>query len=180
MSDTHDPNEPIDLGKQEAGAPVPPPPPPAPETAYGQTPYPAAPPGAPGQPPYAGQPGVPTQPGVPAQLSPSDEKLWAGMAHWGALVTGVVTSLAFLAPLLVLVIKGNASPWVRRNAVESLNFQLSMLIYMIVSIILIFVLIGILTTIALGIAWLVFTIIGAIKANNGEDYKYPLTIRMVS
>ncbi|WP_161962517.1 DUF4870 domain-containing protein [Nocardioides speluncae] len=172
MSDTNDPQEPVELGKQEAGAP-PPPPPPAPESSYGQTPYPAPPPGAPGQ-PYAGQPGA------PAALSPSDEKLWAGMAHWGALIAGMVTGLAFLAPLLVLVIKGNASPWVRRNAVESLNFQLSMLIYFIVSVVLIFVLIGILTTIALGVAWLVFTIMGAVKTNNGEDYKYPMTIRMVS
>lgn len=137
---------------------------------YGQTPYPPPPPGAPGQP----------HPGQPGTLTPADEKLWSGMAHWGALVAGMVVGLAFLAPLLVLVIKGNASPWVRRNAVESLNFQLSMLIYFIVSVVLIFVLIGILTTIALAVAWLVFTIIGAVKANNGEDYQYPLTIRMVS
>jgi uncharacterized Tic20 family protein len=167
----NDPQEPVELGKQ-GGAEVPPPP--AGQGQYGQTPYPPAPPGGPGQPPYAGQPGAP----VP--LTPSDEKLWAGMAHWGALIAGMVAGLAFLAPLLVLVVKGNASPWVRRNAVESLNFQLSMLIYAVVCIPLMFILIGFLLIVVVGIAWLVFTIIGAVKANNGEDYQYPLTIRMVS
>lgn len=162
MSDTNDPQEPVDLGKQDAGAPSSPPPVP---------PAPPVPPGAPGQPPYAGQ---------PRGLTPADERLWAGMAHWGALVAGMVAGLAFLAPLLVLVIKGNDSAWVRRNAVESLNFQLSMLIYFIVSVVLIFALIGFVTTPVLAVAWLVFTIIGAVKANNGEDYQYPLTIRMVS
>lgn len=165
MSDN--PQDPIDLGKQ-AGGDLPPPPAPG---QYGQTPYPPTPPGGPGQPAYAGQPGT---------LTPADEKLWAGMAHWGSLVAGMVAGLAFLAPLLVLVIKGNASAWVRRNAVESLNFQLSMLIYAVVCIPLMFILIGFLLILVVGVAWLVFTIIGAIKANNGEDYQYPLTIRMVS
>ena len=57
-----------------------------------------------------------------------DERTWATAAHWSALVAAFL-ALAFLGPLLVLLAKGNDSPWVRRNAVESLNFQLSMLIY---------------------------------------------------
>ena len=79
-----------------------------------------------------------------------------------------------------MLTKGNESAFVRRQAVESLNFQLSMLIAAIVSLVLWLVLIGFLLCIVVGILWLVFTIIGSIKGSNGEDYRYPLTIRMVS
>ena len=98
--------------------------------------------------------------------------------------------MAFLGPLLVLFTKGSGSPYVRRHAVESLNFQLSMLIYGVVGTILGIVLVvvtlgvGILVILPLALAfsvfWVIMTIIGAMKAGNGEDYRYPLTIRMVS
>ena len=80
----------------------------------------------------------------------------------------------------MLLVKGNDSPWVRRQSVESLNFQISILIYAIVSAVLIIVLVGLILLPIVGIGWLVFTIIGSVKASNGEDYRYPLTIRMVS
>ncbi len=131
----------------------------------GPTPPPAPPYGVPGPAPY------------PA-MTPDQERTWAGAAHWSALVASVI-GFAFLGPLIVMLVKGNESPWVRRQAVESLNFQLSMLIYGIVSAILILVLVGILLVLIVAVCWLVFTIIGAVKASNGEDYRYPLTIRMV-
>ena len=137
-------------------------------------------------PPYGEQPPYPPQ---GPRLSPGDERMWATAAHWSALVAAFV-ALAFLGPLVVLLAKGNESPWVRRNAVESLNFQLSMLIYgfagTLVAIVLAVVTLGLglLLIIPLALAfaafWLVMTIIGAMKAGNGEDYRYPLTIRMVS
>jgi uncharacterized protein len=125
-----------------------------------------------GQQPYAQQPGA----GV---LTP-DERTWGGAAHWGALIAALVGGLAFLGPLLVLLIKGNDSQWIRRQSVESLNFQISILIYAIVSALLLFVLVGLVLLPAVGLFWLIFTIIGSVKVANGEDYRYPLTIRMVS
>jgi uncharacterized Tic20 family protein len=163
------------------GAPPPPP-------QYGQPQQPQY--GAPPPPQYgAPQPqyGVPQPPqqfgaspyGAPGTLPPDQERLWGGAAHWSALVASLV-GLAFLGPLIVMLTKGNESAFVRRQAVESLNFQLSMLIYGIVSAILIIVLVGFLLLLVIAVLWLVFTIMGAIKASNGEDYRYPLTIRMVS
>ena len=137
---------------------------------------------APGQPPapnpYGQQPPYAPQPGSGA-LTP-DERTWGGAAHWGALIAALVGGLAFLGPLLVLLIKGNDSQWIRRQSVESLNFQISILIYAIVSAVLIIVLVGLILLPIVGIFWLVFTIIGSVKASSGEDYRYPLTIRMVS
>ncbi len=166
------------------GAPPPPP-------QYGQQ-QPPPPQYGQQQPPQYGQPqqpqyGAPQPPqqfgapqyGAPGTLPPDQERLWGGAAHWSALVAAIV-GLSFLGPLIVMLTKGNESAFVRRQAVESLNFQLSMLIYFIVSFVLLFVLIGFLLLPIVGIMWLVFTIIGSIKGSNGEDYRYPLTLRMVS
>jgi len=109
----------------------------------------------------------------------SEEITWGCAAHWSALVASVV-ALAFLGPLIVMLTKGNESPYVRRQAVESLNFQLSILIYAIVSFILVFVLVGLLLLPIVGLIWLIFTIIGSVRASKGEEYRYPVTIRMVS
>lgn len=130
----------------------------------------------------------PPQPGPPHGLTP-DEKTWGGAAHWSALV-GAFVAMAFLGPLVVLLVKGDSSPYVRRQAVESLNFQLSMLIYgfvgTIVGVILAVVTFGIglllvlPLALAFGAIWLIFTILGTLRSANGEEYRYPLTIRMVS
>ena len=113
-----------------------------------------------------------------SRITPSEERTWAGAAHWSALIASLVV-LAFLGPLLVLLVKGNDSPFVRRQAVESLNFQLTILIAAIVSFALLFVVVGVLLLPVVGVVWLVFTIIGAVKASSGEDYRYPFALRMV-
>jgi uncharacterized Tic20 family protein len=183
----------IDLGKQRPSPgdqppAYPPPPddgwrsaPPPPGPGYPQPGGYAPPQGYPppgGQPPpqWQGQPGQ-VAPGG-SRLSPSDERTWAGAAHWSAIVAMVV-AMAFLGPLIVLLVKGNDSPYVRRQAVESLNFQLTILIAGLVSFVLVFAAIGLLLLPLVGVAWLVFTIIGAVKASAGEDYRYPFAIRMV-
>jgi uncharacterized Tic20 family protein len=75
-------------------------------------------------------------------------------------------------------IKKDPMPFGSEQAKEALNFQLSMLLYIIISVVLIFVAIGI---ILMPIVFdLVFTIIAAIKANDGVAYRYPLCIRFVS
>ena len=145
---------------------------------YGQPPAYGAPPPQtqPQQPPYGGPPPPPPQ--YPGGLTPQ-EITWGCAAHWSALVASVI-ALAFLGPLIVMLTKGNESAYVRRQAVESLNFQLSILIYGIVSFVLIFVLVGFVLLPIVGVMWLVFTIIGSIRSSKGEEYRYPLTIRMVS
>ena len=88
--------------------------------------------------------------------------------------------MGFICPLVIMLIKGNESPFVRRHAVESLNFQISLLIYLVVSAVLVLLVVGIFMLIALGIFALVVIIMATIAASNGQDYRYPLTIRLVS
>ncbi len=118
----------------------------------------------------------------------SDDKTWALASHIGALVTAWF-AFGFIAPLLVMLVKGE-SPFIRRHAVESLNFQISLLIYSVVGGVLAFLVviltfgIGALVVIpivvVLAVAALVVIILATMKASNGEDFRYPLTIRFIS
>src|SRR5215218_1343598 len=113
-----------------------------------------------------------------APLSPDQERLWAMLAHLLSFVAAYLF-LGFVAPLIVLLVFGPRSAFVRANAVESLNFNLSWLLYGIIAVILAFVLIGFVILIVLAIAYLVLVIVASVKANNGEVYRYPATIRFV-
>ena len=102
----------------------------------------------------------------------SDSRGWAVAAHLTPWIAG------FLGPLIIWLAKMD-DPYVEDHARESLNFQISLFIYLMVSALLIIVLIGILLFFAFAILGLVTTIIGAIRASNGETYRYPLRIRFV-
>jgi uncharacterized Tic20 family protein len=90
-----------------------------------------------------------------------------------------MVALAFICPLVIMLTKGNESPFVRRHAVESLNFQISLYIYAVVCFVLVFVLVGFFLLIALGVFALVAIILATVKAANGEEFRYPLCIRLV-
>jgi uncharacterized Tic20 family protein len=123
---------------------------------------------------------VPPPPPPPGQQPmPADqERLWAMLAHLLSFVAAYLF-LGFVAPLIVLLVFGPRSAYVRSHAVESLNFNLTWLLYGIVGVILAFLLIGIPILIALGIAYLILVVIASVRANNGEFFRYPLTIRFI-
>jgi len=114
-----------------------------------------------------------------------DSRSWALAAHLSAPVSMIV-ALAFLGPLIVYLVKKD-DPFVRRHAAEALNFNLSFLLYAVllglVTIVGLLFVVGILLLplfAVLAIVWVVLICIAAIKAGQGEDYRYPLTIRFVS
>ena len=122
-------------------------------------PHPSAPPS-----PYGGQ--------LPWRTGP-DDTTWALLAHIG----GVFFS--FLAPLIILLTKGQQSGFVRDQAAEALNFQLTLIIAYVVSVVLIVVLIGLLLLPVIGVLALVFGILAAIASSRGEAYRYPVNLRLV-
>ena len=112
------------------------------------------------------------------ELSASDENVWAAAAHWSALLASVI-GLGFLGPLIVMLTQGTKSARVRANAVESLNFEITFIIAMLVSLLLMLLLIGFITTPLLGVAWVILRIIAAVQTSTGRDYRYPMNIRLV-
>ena len=132
----------------------------------------------PGQPPAYGTPAAGSAPayGAPvgAPLSPQEEKGWSLAAHLLVLVAG------FLAPLIIWLVFKGRSPFLEHHAKESLNFQITVTIAAIVSVLAMFLLVGFVMIIVL-IPWmLVMPILAAVKANNGEWYRYPLTLRLIT
>jgi hypothetical protein len=88
-----------------------------------------------------------------------------------------------LGPLIVWLIKCHDSLYIDYHGKEALNFQISLTLYLfaylIASAVLIIVLIGMLLIIVVGVAGIVLTIIAAVRASEGEEYRYPMTIRLV-
>ncbi len=97
-----------------------------------------------------------------------------------ALLSHVLTFIAcFLAPLVIYFVKKEESEYVRDHAIESLNFQISIFIYILACIPLMLIIIGIFFMIAIGALAFIFVIIATIKASEGKMYRYPLTIRLI-
>ena len=142
-----------------------PPPPPPPQDPYQQ-------PQNPQEPQNPQQPPNPYQ--QPQQLSPADEKLWATLINVGGIF------FYFVPALIGYLLLKDKGPFVRAHTATALNFQITIAIALVVSYALIAVFIGILLVIAVEVVKIVFSIIAAVKANQGQPYTYPLSIKFVS
>lgn len=161
-------------GAEDRGATVPPPPPSAP------APVPPPPPG--GGPGPSGRPAS-HDPSHPSGLS-SSLRTYGMLTHLSAFA-GALIALAFVGPLVLWLIRRHEHPFIDHHGKEALNFNLSMLLYGLIGIV------GTVATLGIGlvvvvpatvvffVTWIVVTIVAAVKANNGEGYRYPLTIRFV-
>ena len=117
----------------------------------------------------------------PATVSPSEERTMGTLAHAIPLVAMVVSAgtLGFVASLILYLIYKDRGPFVRENAANSLNIQITTGIVLLVSIPLMFVLIGFLTFVIALVVAFVLHLIGALKANRGEWWRPPMTLRLV-
>lgn len=111
---------------------------------------------------------------APQPMSPADEKLWATLVHVGGIFFG------FLPALIGYLVLKDRGPFVRAQTGTALNFQLTMLIAEVAGYILMLVFVGFLIVPAVYVIRIVFSIIAAVRANRGEWYTYPLSIRFVS
>jgi len=87
---------------------------------------------------------------------------------------------SFIPSLVVWLLKKDDSEYIAAQAKEALNFQITLLLAQFVAYVLIFILVGFLL---LGLIWIfniVFCIIAAISSSKGEDYRYPLTLRLIN
>jgi uncharacterized protein len=107
------------------------------------------------------------------------ERNWAMFCHLAAFAGFFFPFGGVIGPLICWMSKKDESTWVNENGKVSLNFQLSMLLYMVLCIPLLFILIGIPIMIILIILDIVFITIGSIRASKGEEIKYPLSIPFI-
>ena len=104
---------------------------------------------------------------------------WAMICHLSALSGYFVPFGHILGPLIVWAIKKDEFAFVDEQGKESINFQLSMTIAYLISIVLCLVVIGFLLLGILAVYALVMMIIAAIKTNDGVDFRYPHVIRFI-
>ena len=136
------------------------------------------------QPPATGSAVTPAQPD-------EEQRRWAMFAHLSVLLGGLLSSGwaggvgYFLGPLVIWLLKRDTMPFVADQGKEALNFAITVSIACLALLLLTVMSLGvaILLTLPLlaliGIVALVFVIIGAIKANEGVAYRYPISLRLV-
>src|SRR2546423_12677005 len=107
-------------------------------------------------------------------------RTWNALCHASALL-GVVLHIpgALLGPLIVWLVKRGDSPEIDAHGKEALNFQISMLLYTLISGVFCLILIGFVFIAILWVLNAVFVIIASIQASDGKFYRYPMTIRFI-
>lgn len=87
--------------------------------------------------------------------------------------------ICFVGPLIIWLIKKDDYEFVDDQGKEALNFQITIAIGYAISAITWVFCVGVIIGIAVWICNIIFCIIGTIKANNGERYRYPICIRFI-
>ncbi|HOA72480.1 MAG TPA: DUF4870 domain-containing protein [Phycisphaerae bacterium] len=109
-----------------------------------------------------------------------DERTWAMLSHILPLPAVWLVGIGhILVPLINWWVKREESAFIEDQAKEALNFQISVTIYEIVAGLLAWFCVGFIVMGVVGVFWIVFAILAAMKANGGVAYRYPLIIRLV-
>ena len=129
----------------------------------------------PQQEPLQAEPPITTEPPATPEFGevPKDARTMGMLCH----LLGIF--LGFIGPLVIWLIKKDESPFVDDQGKEALNFQITILIAMFIGGLTACIIIGFVLMAVAGLYALIFSIIGAMKANNGEAYRYPFAIRLI-
>jgi uncharacterized protein len=107
------------------------------------------------------------------------ERNWAMFCHLSAFSGFFFPFGGIIGPLVCWLSKKDESVWVYVNGRDSMNFQLSILLYIVLALPLCFILIGIPIVAALGTLKVICIIIASVKAAKGESFRYPLSIPFI-
>ena len=113
-------------------------------------------------------------------LPDKEARMWAMWCHLAAFSGYLGIPFGnIIGPLIIWLMKREMDPFVDAQGKEALNFQISLTIYLLVSLVLCLILIGFILLPVVYVGGLILTIVAAVKANDGEDYRYPFTIRLI-
>ncbi len=115
----------------------------------------------------------------PMSLQTPEQKQMGLFLHLSQFANVIFFPLGIIAPLVIWQTQKDKMPALEAHGKMVMNWMISATIYAFASFILMFVLVGFLTILAVAVMGIVFPIIGAIKANNGELWEYPLTIKFL-
>ena len=108
--------------------------------------------------------------------APQNDRTLAAITHLSSLV-----GFGLIVPVVIYFIKRDESAFVAHHAKEAINFHISVILAVLVSIPLMIVFgLGVLTLIATAVGSLIYGVVAAVRALDGEWYEYPYTLRLVS
>lgn len=113
-------------------------------------------------------------------LEEREARTWGMACHLSALAGFVIPFGSIIGPLVVWLIKREESGFVDRQGKEALNFQITMFIAFLISLVLMFVLIGFVLIAAVVIFDLIMIIVATIKTSEGQDFRYPVSLRLIA
>ena len=108
------------------------------------------------------------------------ERNWSMLCHLSAFSGFFFPFGGIIGPLICWLSRRDESSWVNENGKASLNFQLSMLLYIVLAIPLCLIIVGIPIVIMLVMLKVICIIIGSVKASKGEEFRYPISIPFIS
>ena len=129
--------------------------------------------------PGADEPSAGATADVPRPDLSDEEQTWGVLAHAGGFAGLAVPFGNVVAPLVVWLAKRDENRFVDENGVRALNFQLTWSIILLASALSVLVAVGVVLFPLAMLAWLILTVLGTVKASEGEVYDYPLTIDFV-
>lgn len=116
-----------------------------------------------------------------APLTEAEDRQWASFAHLGGV-------LGFLPALIIWLVFKDRGSFTNQEAKEALNFQIAVTIAYIALNVLGVILgavtfgLGGLITFLIPLVWIaavIFSILGFVKAKDGNGYRYPVSIRLI-
>jgi uncharacterized protein len=125
--------------------------------------------------------GAPPSPPPISDVPDKDACMWAMLCHLASLLgLGSIPLANLLGPLILWLVKKDAHPFIDDQGKESLNFQITVMIFQLVAGVTFCVGIGIVIYPLVALYGIVMPIIAAVKSNKGELYRYPATLRLIT
>jgi len=119
------------------------------------------------------------QPMQPSALQTSEQRQMGMFLHLSQLTNVIFFPIGVILPIVLWQTQKEKMPALDAHGKMVANWMISVTIYAVISVILMIVIIGFLTIFAVAVMGILFPIIGAVKANNGELWEYPVTIKFI-
>ena len=113
-------------------------------------------------------------------IDDKDERMWGMLCHLSALSGLIIPFGNLIGPLVVYTLKKDEYAFVADQGKESLNFQISVLVYLMISGIAVLLLVGIFFLLFVPFIAIILTVLAGVRANDGEYYRYPFCIHFIN
>lgn len=104
---------------------------------------------------------------------------WAMLCHLSSLIGFIIPFGSVIAPLIVWQMKKGLSPFIDDQGKESVNFQLTMMIAIVISYLLVLILVGFILLGIIAIVEIILVVMAVVQVNEGKLYRYPIAIRFI-